>query len=302
MRLRSRFSPRASLMFCIVTLGSIPRFAAADDPHARAAESFREGQAAFERHEFSSAAAAFEVAAGFEPQAVSLLDAADAWTRAREPVRAADDCDHALAMPTISDAERAYAKQLLAKNEKAVATIHISAKSTVTLKIDGGDELHAPLQKRLAPGTHAIEWNDLVSGNRAHRDLVLVGGELQEVTSPFPDATPAPAKLPSISKHQETDRTFHVPTASWICGGVSVAAVGVASVFGVLTLDAQNDFNANPTSTARDTFYRDRTITDVGWTVAAIGLVAGVVITVVANVGQAPAQSASRAEPLRIRF
>lgn len=171
-----------------LALVGLPRFAFADDQHARAAESFREGQAAFERHEFSSAAAAFEVAAGFEPKAVSLLDAADAWTRAREPVRAAQDCDRALAMPAISDAERAYANELLSKNEKQVATIRVAAKSTVTFVLDGGDELHAPLQRRASPGAHTIDWKNLVSGAHAHQDIVLGRGQIQNLTPPFSDA------------------------------------------------------------------------------------------------------------------
>src|SRR5579859_1368405 len=75
----------------------------ADDARARAAESFREAQAAFARRDFAAAAAAFEAAADFAPHPAALLSASEAWERAGEPARAADDCDRARSLPVAAE-------------------------------------------------------------------------------------------------------------------------------------------------------------------------------------------------------
>ena len=99
--------PRTPTALGILLVAHVARAAPADDARARAAESFRQAQAAFERRDFAAAAAAFETAAGFAPHPAAWLSAADAWQRAGEPARAADDCERARDVPGLAEASTA---------------------------------------------------------------------------------------------------------------------------------------------------------------------------------------------------
>src|SRR5437868_2667472 len=101
MSTRSRMPVPAILMATVVAFSGARAGAAdpAPDEHDRAAEIFRQAQAAFARREFSAAAAAFEQAASFENHPATLLNAAEAWEAVPDEVRAAEDCDRVLAMP-----------------------------------------------------------------------------------------------------------------------------------------------------------------------------------------------------------
>src|SRR4051812_2488963 len=121
---------RAPFVLVAIAIACAATAHADDAAHKRAAESFRQAQAAFERRDFAAAAAAFEQAATFEPHPAPLLNAADAWERAGEPARAAEDCDRALAMPNASDAHRAEAGQCLERLAPKLATLDFRGPST----------------------------------------------------------------------------------------------------------------------------------------------------------------------------
>jgi len=63
--------------------------------------------------------------------------------------------------------------------------------------------------------------------------------------------------------------------------------VGVTSVFGVLTLNAQSEFNSNATLGTHTEFYRDRAITNVALGVAVAGLTAGLALWIISGVSHA---------------
>jgi tetratricopeptide (TPR) repeat protein len=268
---------RIVLVAALAAACSSANLARADDARARAAESFREGKAAYDRHDFAAAAAAFDLAASFEPNAVSWLDAADAWALAIQFVRAAEDCDRALSLPDLTPAERKYATALLAKLEMDVATLQVNGPQTVSVSIDGGTESHAPVRRRVAAGQHVVELVDLVSGKKDRRDVDLRGGQTQnlEARVVLAPPTPAPTRLVHASGN-----AIRVPFATWLALGGTAAAASAAGVFGALTLNARNAFNANPTHATSDDFYRDRTLANVAWAVAGLGAVAAAVFWV----------------------
>lgn len=88
---------------------------------------------------------------------------------------------------------------------------------------------------------------------------------------------PSPAETPHDSRR--------VPIGAWIGGGGALVATGVASVFGVLTLQSQSDFNQHPTQASSDDFYRDRAIANVAWGAAVVCLGTAIVMWVVAPSG-----------------
>src|SRR5262245_46232309 len=101
MRMRMRTRPYGPLMagtFAMLVIASTSRADTDDAARERASRSFSEAKTAFALRNFTAAATAFEEAARLTPHPVTWLDAADAWERAGQPTRAAEDCDRALAI------------------------------------------------------------------------------------------------------------------------------------------------------------------------------------------------------------
>ncbi|HEY8087863.1 MAG TPA: hypothetical protein VIF09_08460 [Polyangiaceae bacterium] len=262
----------SAVVLCAAPLLGAPP---AGDARAQAAESFRQAQAAFERRDFSAAAAAFEAAAGFAPHPAALLSAAEAWDRAGEPSRAADDCDRARTLPGLSEAAASDhvdyghdAAQCLDRLRSRVALLVLHGVGALAARMDDGAEQVLPVRRWVRPGHHTLVVIDLSSSQMQRRDLELRGGEERVIDLAAPTPTPTPTPTPSHA----------LPTGTWIAFGVAAPAAVAYGVFGVMTLHAQSDFDASPTLDAKDTFYRDRALANVTFAVAAVAAATGVVL------------------------
>ena len=285
------------------------------EARARAAESFREAQAAFERRDFAAAAAAFEAAAGFAPHPAALLSAGDAWDRAGEPARAAEDCDRARALPdaaAASEADRVdYARdaaQCLERLRARVALVDVRGRAPATVRIDDGPQQLLPVRAWVRPG--ATRWRSSISPRRAPASRRSTSGQGRsggfDLSAPPPAAAPAPPPAPDGASPTPAPtpsgeaRGRHVPTATWVAAGVAAPAAIAYGVFCAMTVQAKNAFDASPSQDAKNTFYRDRTLADVAFGVAAAAAVAGLVIWLAAPSGD-PAR-AGLVEPGVLRF
>ncbi|HEX8792076.1 MAG TPA: hypothetical protein VF765_14070 [Polyangiaceae bacterium] len=288
---------RPSLALAVLLVASAAQAAPSDESRARAAESFRQAQAAFERRDFAAAAAAFESAAGFAPHPAAWLSAADAWQRAGEPARAAEDCDRARAVPDLADASAAdhadYAHDAATCLERVrarVALVAVSGAGATAVRVDDGPEQVLPARQWIRPGRHVLTLVDLQSSRTRRLELDVHAGEERTVdaTTPAPQAPPAPAPVPASSPANPVEpsaaprRGRGLPTASWVAFGLAVPAAVAYGVTAVMTLQAQHDFDATPTASTRDAFYRDRTMADVSFAVALTAAAAGVVLWLVA--------------------
>ena len=273
-----------------------------DDAHHRAAESFKQAQAAFQRGEFAAAGAAFEQAAYYEPHPAPLLNAEEAWEKAGELVRAAEDCDRVLAMASADEKFRAEANKRLASLTPQIGTIDFTGPRTMVVRIDASAEVNVPARRRLAPGHHALTVVDLTSSQSRRGEVDLKTGEtrsldvspgaplsgppapppLTETPPDAPAAAPAPAPAvapaPAAASEPAPPSTGADHTASWIALGGAGAAGVVAGIFGAVTLGARDDYNATPTPATRDAFHRDKAITNVAIAVAGIAAATGVVL------------------------
>jgi hypothetical protein len=242
-----------------------------------ASQSFREGQAAFARHNFAAAAAAFEQAARFELHPSPLLNAEEAWEKAGELVHAAQDCDAVLALPDAQPRYRSEATHRLDALAPKIATLELRGPRTVTVRVDSSSEIRLPARHRLSPGSHTLSVTDLNSSGTQTRTVDLRPGESQILD--FTPPAPAPETLnpPAPAPAKPTPANGGPPAATWLSFGVAAASAGVAVVFGLLTNTAQSDFNADPTESNASTFRRDKLVTNVAWGIAAAGAIAGVV-------------------------
>lgn len=306
--IRANLSVLAGLALLVV-----PATASADatsNARARAAESFRQGQAAFERREFAAAAAAFEAAAAFVPHPAALLSAADAWERAGEAARAAEDCDRARALPDVGDASATDrvdyghdATRCVDRLRRRVALLDVRGSGAVAVRIDGAAEQVLPVRHWVRPGHHVVTIVDLDTSHAHTQDVAVTAGEERSIDVSAPAPTPVSAYAPTRAATPSpapADRSHSLPTSAWIAFGVAAPACVAYGLFAFMTVGAKNDYDASPTASTRDAFYRDRTLADVTFGVAAVAAAAGVVLWLTAPAGEAP--RAGLGPPALVRF
>ncbi|WP_394838404.1 hypothetical protein LVJ94_15985 [Pendulispora rubella] len=245
--------------------------------HERASASFQQARAAFARREFTAAAAAFEQAAEYEPHPVAWLNAAEAWARADDPVRAATDCDRVLEDRNAAATYRDEAKTRLEALGQRVATADVRGNAGSLASLDGGPTFSLPARKRMTAGSHVVTVTEGGPPRRFPITVRLGETALVDATPPPPPASPPAPEARALAVHPVPNTSKHPPTATWIAFGVSGAALASATVFGFRTMSAHDDFDNAPTNDTRDAFYRERLATNVSLGVALVA--AGVGLT-----------------------
>lgn len=288
----------ASVAAAFVVLAIAPDVARADGT-ADAKVAFDEGTRAFEVRHYAEAAEAYERAARLSPHHAPLVNAAEAWELDGNFVRAARDCDEARALT--SDPEVARQIDLrLARLSRKIATLEVADSPGFEIRIDGGRNLTPPVVVRLSPGRHALTVVDAAAaaGQAKVQDVVVAEGETRHLVlskavwdpSAGVGSKSAPARASSSGP----------PLGTWLSAGVGAAAGSAAVVFGALTLSAQSDFDAHPTSEGADRFDRNLVVTNVLAGVAGAALLCAGAIWLFSGPSRAPARSASSQDPARV--
>jgi hypothetical protein len=268
-----------ALVCCFSLLAGAPDLAA----HRLAAESFREADAAFGRGDFTAAGAAYEQAAHYEPHSSAWLNAAEAWERAGDAARSAQDCDEVLRLHDTSGPWLGEARRRLARLEPRIASLVFQGPRTIMIEIDQSPPATLPDQRRLKPGAHALRWVDLGSSRSSTLAVLLRAGEARTITYAAPSAvaeavlTEVPPRL-ELGPDKETPRLVEsIPLLSWIGFGVGTGAAIAGIALGGVTLGARDTFDAMPTQEHADAFFRDRLLTNVAFTVAVLAAAGGAV-------------------------
>jgi hypothetical protein len=257
--------------------------AAQPDPASRelAAKSFAEGEAAFAKRQFSTAALAFERAARLVSHPSTWLNAAEAWEKGGDFVHAAEDCDRVLEIVDVPAEFAEEATRRLERLEPLIARLEVRGRAERRVKIDGGETRRPPFSKRLSAGKHRLEVDD------EQRIVELAPGESRSIELDPPaevvQATETPTSAPQLilepppPKTEEEDGIHPPPTASWIAFGAAAAALGGGLTFGGLTLAAQNDYEAAPSLELADRFFDRRRTANLllGATVVAVAIGVG---------------------------
>ncbi len=248
----------------------------------QAKEAFERARQSFERREYRAAAEAFEQSADYVLHPAPLANAADAWARAGDNVRAARACDRALAISDIDRRTRAVTEETLGNVLRRVATLEIEGKPGISLRVDGESAGVVPLRMRLHPGTHVIEATDPSRGTTRRMTLVLDPGM---TTTRAVHATGEPAKLEEAPGRPSEKATSGPPLLTYAAYAVAAAGVGTGIYFGVSTLDARERWANDGSTDARSDFYRDRALTNVAFGVGMVAAVVGTVLWLTASPG-----------------
>lgn len=267
----------------VVALATCVASAALAQPTAedkkRAAQTFRQAEAAFGRGEFEAAAAAFEQAGRFAPHPKTFLNAAEAWEAAGQPARAAEACARVLSMEGATGSLREEAKARLASLQPKVLRLEIIGPPGFRVRVDGSDPAAVPHDRYLEPGPHRIEVNDPAAPEARVVSVEGGAGEVRHV-----DLTPKvnrPIDGSLGDDRAPVEERPLVPIGTWVCVGIAGGAAVVVGLLGGLTLKAQGDFEEQPTQDNADTFNAYRLGTNISIGVGGAALLAGAIVWIV---------------------
>lgn len=238
-----------------------------------AAKAFDQGEKAYTQGRYADAGAAFEEAFRHVPHPAALWNAARAYKRGGELVRAANVYALYLEKAEPDAPDRKSAQSDLDQLSKKLGRLEIFGPDAQDVRVD-----NTPARTGLVyvtPGTHVIaarvgdqdlqRVQSVDAGAAAHVALVA------ENTAPKTPSTPAQAPDASESTSSSSKNLRVLPPAAVYGGaGASALALGLTIGFGVDTLNARDEFDRSPTPEKLDEGRSKQTITNVllGTTIA----------------------------------
>jgi len=257
--------------------------AASGDDKAAASQFFRAGTAAYARHDYRAAAAAFEEAFRRVPRAAAKYNAARAWDAADEDERAADAYAAALAKGDLdsSDAERARAR--LTALDADFALLRVTGPSAASVAVDGRARGPIGPDFRVRPGKHDVTLETPANGQTSRSvDVPRAGAIVEVVFEPEPEpaapprVSPPPSKPPPSAPIQKRAPAKGGGASAWVfvTAGAAVVLAGGAAYTYVRFRSQRSEFDDGGyhDQKLRDSASRYRTLTfALGATALALG-------------------------------
>jgi hypothetical protein len=290
MRERERWTgPCLAVLFLWIGLPPGDAFAQEPEADPAAAQFFRAGLAAYERHEYRAAALAFEEADRRAPRAAAMYNAARAWQAGGDSARAADAFAAALGGPNLGADETASANKGLLLLEPSLGKVVVTGPSSASLFFDETERGAIPKTVHASPGAHDVRVRRK-DGSDVTRHLIVIAGQTESIAVPdlaslAPPTTVAEPKTPSSAstdKVDGADKTLFRPWGYVAFGGTAALAIaGGLTYFGFTeersSFDATNDHDSSLHASAE----AYRAATYVLWSVGAACGVVGVVLAFV---------------------
>ncbi len=238
---------------------------AAETPEDRkeAAKLFHEGSRAYAHGDFTHAAQSFEAAYARAPRLPPLWNAARAWDRAGEPVRAANLYAAYLRKAPPSAPDRNSATAALRKIEPKLARLQVHAMDVQDVKIDGtaaADIAEDLSEVYVAPGSHVLEGTHAGKAVRVVQDAPA--GVTTSVVLQAPPEAPPPTAPPPPQVHHPAHGGIS-PIFFFVGAGLTAVAGGLTIWSGVDTLGQRSTFDAAPTQANLDEGKSRQTRTNV---------------------------------------
>ncbi len=214
-----------------------------------AAALFRKGTAAFKKHDYLAAAAAFEEANSVAPHPAALFNAAKAYERAGELAPAANLCARYLRDAPEDDKRRDKARGLLAELRPKLGRITVIAVDAEDITLNG-----EPLELEetyVNPGDHQVAGR--FGYTKARRNVNVVAGSLERVTLE-PKKAKAVATLDEELPEEDAppdeaddEAKGLSPTIFYVGVSATVVLAGATVWSGLDTNSARDEFDKNPT-------------------------------------------------------
>jgi hypothetical protein len=234
-----------------------------EDAKAVAARTFREGSAAFERHDFVAGARSFEASFRAIPRAAAIYNAALCWDAAAAQARAADAYATALSKTDLHGTEAEKAAGRLRELEAALGVVDVTGPEgahVVVEEVAGAPPLHV----HLSPGSHEVSVH-FATGQQQLFNVRVRPGEHKALAVDAP-RSPEAALAPRAPGNDGSGRIW-----GWTLLGGGAAFAAAAGVLGAETMQALDTFRASGDhdSLSHDRAVTLRTLTDVSCGLAA---------------------------------
>ena len=264
-----------------------------DEDRKAAAKLFGEAQKAYRDGDFRHAAEAFEGAYKKAPRLPPLYNAARAWQKGGELVRAANLYASYLrkAPPTAPD--RNSATSALRDLETKLARLELHAADITELKVDGvavevEDQPPNALVLYVTPGTHVVDGAR--GGKAVHEQPTATAGSSVSVVLAVTE-TPHEVVKPVVVAEKSRGLS---PIVVVIGAGATAIAGGFLIWSGIDTMNQRSTFDANPTQSNLDTGKSDEVRTNVLLSVTfGLALITGVTAIFVDWKGSKKTEAAS---------
>ncbi len=282
---RVHASRLARALFVAIALTSSRAHAQSDDERA-AARLFRAGTAAYEAHDFTAAALAFEEAYRRVPRGAAAYNAGLAWEGAKEDARAADAFDLALSDPSLSASAAEDARSRLSRVERVLGRVDVSGAASISVTVAHVADAKLPRRVHLPPGEHVVSIKH--ASGRTERQMIIVrAGEVSPIALTA-DATPP--VTPVVVPPPPARGGSRTRTIGFVGIGVGVAATATAIVLGLGAWRARDayDDSGRTDVDARSDAVAYRTWTNVAWATAAVAGIGGLVLVLTAPRSSAP--------------
>ncbi len=233
-----------------------------DEDRKTAAKLFGEGQKAYREGDFRHAAEAFEGAYKKAPRLPPLYNAARAWQKGGELVRAANLYASYLRKAPPSAPDRNSATTALRDLDGKLARLEVHAADFSDLKVDGaavdlGDQTPGSLVIYVSPGSHVVEG--MHAGASARQEPTASAGTSMSVVLAVKEA-PTVVSQPVVV----TEKSRGVSPVVVIVGAAATAIAGGVLIWsGIDTVNQKSNFNASPTQANLDAGKSDETRTNV---------------------------------------
>lgn len=249
------------------------------DSAADARRFFDAAQKAFDAGRYTDAARAFEDAFHIKPDPAPLIDAGDAWEKAGEYAKAAQDFQRVLGLKKSTSQDRADAIDRLSRLKPQLGTIELLGKADQRVSVDdnefkGGDKVY------VFPGKHKVTLLD-VDGAKL-RTLDVAAGTVRSIKL----STLKPSQEELVKAHQnQSGEGEHgvsggggIRPLTWVAYGVGVVGLAGTAVFGLQANSAANSYDANPNRSDYDRFNQDKLLTNISLGVGIVGVGVGTVL------------------------
>jgi hypothetical protein len=211
-----------------------------DDDKAAAQQQFQAGQKAFAAGDFRAAAEAFEEAYRRKPHHAPLWNAARAWYRAGESVRAANLYAKYLREAPPGTKDRDSAQQALKELSGKLGKISVQSTGPTDLAVDD-----APVDANgvyVAPGEHAVSGKS--GKDPVKKSVTVEAGQSLSVTLDPPPPPPVQPRI--VIAPAPPPKGFHLPWIAVAVGGaLSLGAGGVTVWSGLDSKSKRDDFTTH---------------------------------------------------------
>ncbi len=207
-------------------------------------------------------------------------------------------------VPAKMQAEADAAKQRVAEIQAMPGHVHIeTAPSGAVVSVDGKPlPALSPTDVDIPPGSHAIHAT-AEGRDPADQTVTVAFASKQEVTLQLPEKAPPPPPVVAVAPVPPPQPAPPPPPReprsklpAIITGGLAIAAAGVGTAFGIITLNDKSNFNKDHSESTAESGQNHALITDMSFGVAITLGVTSVVLLLTKDEADAPKPAHGAAE------